>query len=172
MGKEAKKKCGRKSKYDLNVKPYLEKIREWKKVGATDRKICEVLGISKTSYYEYLQKYPDFSDSLKKGTSEFCFDLRGELAKLSKKHTLETKKQYIKVDQETGNKTQYTEITTKEVDADPAAIHLLLKNLDKENWANDPQNHLLKQQELELRKAIAKSQNFDLELEEDKQEEK
>lgn len=161
------KKRGRKSKFEENVKPHLDKIREWKKTGATDKQICQMLDISKTSYYEYLQKYPEFTEANKKGTTEFCFTLRGELAKLATKHSLETKKQYIKVDQETGNKTQYTEITTREVDADPAAINLLLKNLDKENWANDPQNLSLKQQELELRKAIAKSQNFDLELEED-----
>lgn len=171
MEEKKAKKRGRKSKYQTNVEPYLEKIREWKKIGATDQKICQVLGISKTVFYEYLQNYPEFAEVRKKGTAEFCFDLRGELAKLSKKHTLETKKQYIKVDQETGNKTQYTEITTREVDADPAAIHLLLKNLDKE-WSNDPQNFSLKQQELELRKAIAKSQNFDLELEDENDEKK
>lgn len=167
MAEEKQKKRGRKCKYDEHVKPYLEKIREWKKVGATDQKICEVLGISKTAYYEYLDKFPELKDARKKGVVEFCFDLRSELAKLATKHTLETKKQYIKQDQETGNKTQYTEITTREVDADPAAINLLLKNLDRENWSNDPQNLSLKQQELELRKAIAKSQNFDLELDED-----
>lgn len=167
MAEKEKKKRGRKCKYESNVKPYLEKIREWKKVGATDKQIMEVLDISKTVYYEYLEKYPEFKETRKKGAAEFCFDLRSELAQLATKHTLETKKQYIKVDQETGNKTQYTEITTREVDADPAAINLLLKNLDRDNWANDPQNLSLKQQELELRKAIAKSQNFDLELNED-----
>lgn len=166
MADKVKKKRGRKCKYDSHVKPYLEKIREWKKVGATDENICKVLGISKTVFYEYLQKYPEFLEVRKKGVVEFCFELRSELAQLATKHTLETKKQYIKQDQETGHKTQYTEITTREVDADPAAINLLLKNLDKENWANDPQNLSLKQQELELRKAIAKSQNFDLDLNE------
>ena len=65
---------------------------------------------------------------------------------------------------ETGHKTQYTEITTKEVDADIAAINLLLKNLDGE-WSNDPQNLALRKQELELRKAIAAANNFDLNTE-------
>jgi hypothetical protein len=65
---------------------------------------------------------------------------------------------------ETGHKTQYTEITTKEIDGDIAAINLLLKNLD-ENWSNDPQNLALRKQELELRKAIAAANNFDLNME-------
>ena len=133
--------------------------------GATDEQICAVFDISKSSFYEYKQKYPEFSDAIKKGALELVFDLRGELARIAKKHTLETKKQYIKQDLETGNKTQYTEITTREVDGDVAAINLLLKNLDKDNWANDPQALSLKQQELELRKAIAEANNFDLNIE-------
>lgn len=157
-------KRGRKGKYETHVKPHLDRIREYKKMGATDKQICQVLGISHTVYYEYLQKYPEFSDSLKTGQSEFVLVLKGRLASLTEPHKLETKKQYIKVDQETGNKTQYTEITTREVDPDIAAINLLLKNLDKDNWANDPQSINLKQQELELRRAIANANNFDLNL--------
>lgn len=157
---------GRRGKYESHVRPNLDKIREWRKVGATVEKICDVLGISVATWFEYEKRYPEFAETIKKGQDEFCFDLRGELAKLCKKHTLETKKQYIKHDIETGHKTQYTEITTKEVDADIAAINLLLKNLDRGNWANDPQNLELRKQELELRKKIAESNNFDLNLEE------
>lgn len=153
-----------KSKYETQVKPHLDKIKEWRKVGATIENICDVLGIAESTYYDYLKKYPEFSETNKKGTKEFCLDLRGELAKLATKHTLETKKQYIKQDMETGNKTQYTEITTKEVDADIAAINLLLKNLDKENWSNDPQNLKMREMELELRKQIAAANNFDLDF--------
>ena len=156
---------GRRGKYESRVEPNLDKIREWRKLGATVEKICDVLGIGVSTWFEYEKRYPEFADAIKKGTAEFCLDLRGELAKLCKKHTLETKKQYIKED-ENGNKAKYTEITTKEVDADIAAINLLLKNLDRENWSNDPAHVELRRQELELRKAIAKSANFDLELEE------
>ena len=150
---------GRKGKYETNVEPHLDKIREWRKVGGTVEKICDTLDISETSWHEYVKKYPAFAEAIKKGVAEFTLDLRGELAKLAHKHTLETKKQYIKQDMETGHKTQYTEITTKEVDADIAAINLLLKNLDKE-WANDPQNLALRQQELELRRQIAEANNW------------
>lgn len=151
---------GRKSKYEEYVEPHLDKIRDWRKVGGTIENICDALDISKTSWHEYEKKYPAFADAIKKGAVEYCLDLRGELAKLATKHTLETKKQYIRQDMETGHKTQYTEITTKEVDADIAAINLLLKNLDKDNWSNDPQNLSLRQQELELRKKIAEANNW------------
>lgn len=153
-------KRGRKGKYETNVLPHLDKIREWRKVGGTIEHICDTLGIGRSTWHEYEKKHPEFADAIKKGTTEFCLDLRGELAKLAKKHTLETKKQYIKKDPETGLSTKYTEITVKEVDADIAAINLLLKNLDKENWSNDPQNLALRKQELELRKQIAESNNW------------
>lgn len=152
--------AGRKSKYESNVKPRLEDIRKWRKIGATIETICDVLDIAPSTWHEYEKKYPEFSEAIKKGKEEFCLDLRGELAKLAKRHTLETKKQYIKQDMETGHKTQYTEITTREVDADIAAINLLLKNLDRDNWSNDPQNLALRKQELELRRQIAESNNW------------
>lgn len=155
-------KVGRRSKYDEYVKPYLEQIRKWKRVGATNEQICSQLNISTTSFHEYVKKYAEFADAIKKGKTELVMDLRGELARISFKHNLETKKQYIRQDLETGHKTQYTEITTKEVDGDVAAINLLLKNLDKENWSNDPVNADLRRQELELRKQIAEANNFDL----------
>lgn len=155
-------KVGRKSKYDECVKPYLKQIAKWKRVGATDEQICEQLSISPTSFYEYQKKHAEFAESIKKGKTELVMDLRGELARIAFKHTLKTKKQYIREDEE-GNKTQYTEITTKEVDGDIAAINLLLKNLDAD-WSNDPQNLALRKQELELRKAIAEANNFDLNI--------
>lgn len=160
-------KVGRKSVYDTHIKPYLAKIEEWREVGATAEQICEALGIAPSTFYKYLNgkdKKEEFSKAYKKGTCKLIFDLRGELARIAFKHTLETKKQYIKQDMETGNKTQYTEITTKEVDGDIAAINLLLKNLDGDNWSNDPQNLALRKQEYELRKAIAEANNFDLNL--------
>lgn len=157
-------KRGRKTVYDTHIAPRLQDIKNWRKVGATVENICDALGVSKTTFHKYLNDKEEFADAYKKGKAELVMDLRGELARIAFKHTLETKKQYIKQDIETGHKTQYTEITTKDVDGDIAAINLLLKNLDK-NWSNDPQNLALRKQELELRKAIAAANNFDLDLE-------
>ena len=156
-------KRGRKSVYDEKIAPRLKDIIKWRKVGATVENMSDALGVSKTTFYKYLDEKPEFADAYKKGTFDLVMDLRGELARIAFKHTLETKKQYIKQDEETGNKTQYTEITVKEVDGDIAAINLLLKNLD-ESWSNDPQNLALRKQELELRRAIAEANNFDLDL--------
>lgn len=155
---------GRPSKYEQNVKPHLDKIREWRKVGGTIENICDVLDIAPSTWAEYVKKHPEFSDAIKKGTTEFCLDLRGELAQLATRHKLATVKVYKKRDLETGHMIEYTERLEKEVDADIAAINLLLKNLDRDNWSNDPANLELRRQELELRKQIAEANNFDLEV--------
>ena len=157
-------KRGRKGVYETHIAPYLKDIKKWREGGATLQNICDVLGISKTTFRKYLDEKNEFADAYKKGQAMLVIDLRGELARIARKHTIETKKQYIKQDLETGHKTQYTEILTKEVDGDVAAINLLLKNLD-ENWSNDPQNLALRKQELELRKMIAAANNFDIDLE-------
>ena len=148
-----------KSKLNL-IKDNIEQIKEWKKLGVTDEQICRQLGIGKTTFYDHLKKNPNLSEALRTGREFFVIELKNELARQAKLHTLETKKQYIKIDQETGHKTQYTEITSRQVDGDLGAIHLLLKNLDRENWSNDWQSYDLKKQELELRKQMAEDKLF------------
>ena len=152
-------KTGRKSKLDV-ILGNLDQIREWKKLGATDEQICEQLKISKSSWYKHLSENKEFSEAIKSGVRVFVMDLKGELARQAVKHTLETKKSYVKVDKETGHKTQYTEITSKEVDGNVAAAHLLLKNLDRENWKDDWDKFDFKQQELEIRKQLADNAGF------------
>lgn len=156
----------RPNKYDSHIKPHLKQIAEWKKNGATDKQVCENLGVSESVFYAAKAKYKEFSEILKNSREAFVADLRGELARLAFKHTLETVKVYSKTD-ESGQTVTYKEKTSKEVDGDIAAIHLLLKNLDKENWADNPQGLKIKQQELELKKLIAEANNFDLNMTEE-----
>lgn len=150
---------GRKSKADI-IRDNLEQIKKWKRLGATDEQIAKQLGISRSTWYEHLSKNSDLSDAIKISVEAFVMELKGDLARQAVKHTLETKKQYVKVDQETGHKTQYTEITSKEVDGNVAAAHLLLKNLDRENWKESWDNYEFKKQELEIRKQMADNAGF------------
>lgn len=154
---------GRKSKYESNVEPYLDKVREWKRNGATDRQIAERLDITVDTMYSYMDKYPEFFDSIKKSKIDFVNELKNNLAEIARKHTLTTKKTYIKKDEQ-GKEIKTVEITEKDVDPDPAAIQILLKNLDRDNWADNPQSLELKRQELELKKMLAEANNFDLSL--------
>ena len=151
---------GRQSNYETLVKPHLDKISKWRKTGATVEQICEALGVGVSTFMTYKNKHQELQDAYKKGTTEFVFELKGELAYLATRHTVETNKVYKKKDEITGNETTYQEKIIKEVDPDIAAINLLLKNLDKDNWSNDPANLELRKQELALKKLQAEIKDW------------
>jgi hypothetical protein len=153
-------KRGRKSVYDTVIFPNINKIEEWVKSGATEKQICEALGISVSAFNVHKEK-KELKEALKKGRSSLVLDLRSEMIKKAFKHTLETKKTYVTQD-ENGSTRKHTEITTKEVDGDTGALHLLLKNYDKDNWKNDWDSYELKQAELELKKKLADDKDWNI----------
>ena len=153
-------KRGRKSVYDTVIFPNINKIEEWVKSGATEKQICEALGISVSAFNVHKEKM-ELKEALKKGRSSLVLDLRSEMIKKAFKHTLETKKTYVTQD-ESGSTRKHTEITTKEVDGDTGALHLLLKNYDKDNWKNDWDSYELKQAELELKKKLADDKDWNI----------
>ena len=153
-------KRGRKNVYDTVIFPNINKIEDWVKSGATEKQICEALGISVSAFNAHKEK-TELNEALKKGRASLVLDLRSEMIKKAFKHTLETKKTYITQD-ENGSTKKHTEITTKEVDGDTGALHLLLKNYDKDNWKNDWDSYELKQAELELKKKLADDKHWNL----------
>ena len=153
-------KRGRKSVYDTVIFPNINKIEEWVKSGATEKQICEALGISVSAFNVHKEKM-ELKEALKKGRSSLVLDLRSEMIKKAFKHTLETKKTYV-TQYENGSTRKHTEITTKEVDGDTGALHLLLKNYDKDNWKNDWDSYELKQAELELKKKLADDKDWNI----------
>ena len=153
-------KRGRKNVYDTVIFPNIDKIEDWLKSGATEKQICEALGISVSAFNAHKEK-TELNEALKKGRASLVLDLRSEMIKKAFKHTLETKKTYITQD-ENGSTKKHTEITTKEVDGDTGALHLLLKNYDKDNWKNDWDSYELKQAELELKKKLADDKDWNI----------
>ena len=63
---------GRKSKYYI-IQENIEKIKEWARAGFTNEEIYKSLKLSKDTFYQYLKKNADFSDTLKneKNHSDF-----------------------------------------------------------------------------------------------------
>lgn len=153
----AAKKRGRKSKIDI-VKENLDHIKKWAELGATEEQIAESLGLSRSAFSEYKKDFKELNDVLKKARVKLVIDLKDTLVSRAKGFEYEEKKQYIKKDEVTGNKTQYTEIATKRALPDVAALNLCLKNWDKD-WQNDPKLYELKRQELELRQKMAEQKD-------------
>lgn len=151
-------KRGRRSKYDTEIKPYLDKIREFAQSGATEKEICAVLNVSTSTFYEYKKKHSELSSALKKGRKELVLEIRGALAKKALGYDYEEKKTYMKKD-DSGKDVKYTEITTKHQPPSEAAANMLLKNYDEE-WKDNPALYRLKEIELELRKQMIEDKNW------------
>lgn len=154
-------KRGRKSAYDTHIAPNLDKIREWVKGGATVKEIAKALNVAESTLHKYMAEKTELAEAFACGRANIVIQIRAALLKKALGYTYEEKKQYMKKDA-SGEKVTYTEITTKHQPASETAGAMLLRNYD-ESWLDkDSTTTQLKQQELELRKAIAKDNAFDV----------
>lgn len=155
---------GRPSKYETHVKPYLADIKKWTASGATDKEIADALDIALSTLSDYKTKYPELSDAFARGRVNVVLNIKAALLKKALGFNYEEKKQYIKQDVDTGDKTQYTEITTRYCVPSETAAAMLLRNYDSEWSDRDSISNEFRRQEAELRKQIAAANNFDLEV--------
>lgn len=156
--------AGRPSKYESHIKPHLGQIKKWAEQGATEKQIAKQLGVAYSSFCLYKTKYSELSETLKqKDMKPLVEELRGALVKRALGFEYKEKKEYIKEDPETGLKSKYLEITTKQSLPDTTAIFGALNIYDPE-YVRDKKNHELREKDYELRKAVAKANNFDLDI--------
>lgn len=151
----APKKRGRKSAYEETIKPNLAKIAEWAQE-RTDEQIAKLLGIAPQTFCKYKTEKTELKEALKRGRTQLVKDLYSTLIKKAQGFQYTEGKTIEEVDPNTGRlivtrKETYTRTALPDV----AAIHLLLKNYDKENWSDNPQALELKKEELEIQKKKA-----------------
>lgn len=150
---------GRPSRYDKQVKPFLNQIDTWLNNGATEKQIAEALNVAYSSWNNYKNQFKELKDICNKPRVGLILDLRGALVKSAMGQTVEEKKTYIKRDQN-GNESKYTEITQKVIPPNITAIFGALNLYDPE-YVKDKKAYELKREELELRKELAKEQLWD-----------
>lgn len=167
-----KKTKGRPSKYELNVKPRFNEIKEWLNLGATDKEIAANLGINKATLCDYKNLYPEFSELIKNGRKSPVIQIKAAMLKRAIGFQYEEKKvttQVIKFKDEVLGEIPAqvirTEITTKTALPDTAAGLVLLQHWDlNENgttkWSRDPSNREIKQRELELKEKVAEENSW------------
>lgn len=135
---------GRPNKYEKNVKPRLDEIAKLC-LTMTEKQIAEYLGVGYSSWNDYKNKYSELSETLKKGREALVNELKSTLIRKAKGFSY-TEKKTVKE----GGVVVKEEIYEKASLPDVAALNLLLKNYDADNWANDPQMIKLREKELEL----------------------
>lgn len=136
---------GRPNKYYTHIQPRLAEIEKLA-LTMTEKQIAQYLGVGYSSWCDYKNKYSELSDSLKKGRETLVFELKSTLIRKAKGFQYSEKK-VIKERGEIVREEEYIRSSLPDV----AALNLLLKNYDKDNWSNDPQILELRKKELELR---------------------
>lgn len=139
-----KKGRGRPNKYETNVKPRLDEIEQMC-LTMTEKQIAEALGVGQSAWCDYKNKYTELSEVLKKGRFKLVQELKSTLIRKAKGFSYSEKKTIKE-----GGQVVREEIYEKASLPDVAALNLLLKNYDRENWANDPQALEIRKKEIEL----------------------
>lgn len=144
--------AGRPNKYETHVKPYLDDIKRWS-LDKTEKQIAKLLGVGYSSWCDYKNKYSELSEAIKKGRGDLVDDLKSVLIEKAKGFDYKEEKIIMERSDITGELiTTRKEVYKKRALPDVAALNLLLKNYDSENWANDPQALALRKEEIEIQK--------------------
>ena len=152
----AKRQNGGKSYALEEILEHLDDIEKWAREGATEKQMARCFGISRQTFSKYKNDNIDIFNAIKKGRTELVEKLKGTLIKKAEGFQYTEGKTIEELDPNTGRlivtrKETYTRTALPDV----AALNLLLKNYDRENWANDPQLLELKKEELEIQKKKA-----------------
>ena len=116
----------RKTKYERDGwDEKLEVIQGWARDGLTDEQIADKMGIHPSTLYEYKKKYPELSESLKKGKEVVDREVENALLKRALGY------EYTEVTEEDG---VVTKKVTKEVKPDTTAQIFWLKNRKPKEW--------------------------------------
>lgn len=155
---------GRKSKYETDVLPFIDDIKKAVQAGATLDEVAAGLGIAKSTLCRYKNDKKELKDAFARGRAAVIFDIKAALLKKALGYEYTEKKTVVKP--MTGGIPMVAAIEEYQKHQPPSetAAAMLLRNYDKEWLDRDSISTDLKQQKLELEKAIAAANNFDLDI--------
>jgi hypothetical protein len=124
--------AGAKEKYNPDTFPLL--AEGYAREGMIDKDIAAKLGISQTSFYEYLKKYPKFSEALNRGKVPVDIEVENALLQRAKGYEYEEKSTTY-IDDGTGRpKIKETKTVKKFIPPDTTAQIFWLKNRKSKEW--------------------------------------
>lgn len=156
---------GRKSKYETEVKPYLSDIKKAVKAGATVSEVANAFDISESTLYKYIKEKSELKEAFTHGRKKIIFEIKAALLKKALGYEYEEEKRVGRKDKK-GEQIVLVESYKRHCPPSETAAAMLLRNYDA-NWLDrDNISTDLKRQEMQLKKAIAESVNFDLKINE------
>lgn len=125
------------------VKEKLLLVEGWARDGLTDEQIAKNLGIHVATFYDYKNKYCEFSEAVKRGKEVIDLEVENALLKraMGYKYDEVTKEKIL--DNKTGkSELAVTKVVTKEVQPDTTAQIFWLKNRKPKVWRDRHQHDL------------------------------
>lgn len=110
-------------------------LEGWARDGLTDEQIAKNMGIKRQTLYEWKNKYPDISDTLKKGKEVVDREVENALCKRALGYDFTEVTEERIFDRATGEyKLTVTKSVKKHMAPDVAAIVFWLKNRKPDKW--------------------------------------
>lgn len=108
-------------------------LEGWARDGLSDEQISSNMGISRATYYEWIKKYIDISDAIKRGKAPVDIRVENALLKraLGYDWTETTEEVY-------GDGKKHIKHIKRHVPPDPASMVFWLKNRKPKYWRNNP----------------------------------
>ena len=154
---------GRPSRYETEVQPHLQEIKNAVASGATVEEIAEAFGIAVSTLHKYKAEKTELKEAFARGRSKVIFDIKAALLKKALGFEYEEEKRVGRKDKNGENIVLVEKYKRYCVPSETAAA-MLLRNYD-ENWRdNDKASAEIRRQEADLKKAIAEANNFDIEV--------
>lgn len=153
----------RASKYETDVKPYLKDVKDAIEAGATVEEIADALSLHPSTIWAYKKKYPEFNELFARGRKIIIFKIKAALLKKSLGFEYNEEKTISRLGKK-GETITSVERSKKYCPPSETAAAMLLRNYD-DNWKDtDNATVTLRQREAELKKEIAKSEHWDINL--------
>lgn len=124
--------AGRKSKYDKNTFPLLAENLARK--GFKDEEIAKSLGIALGTYYDFKNKFPEFSEAIKRGKKPVDIEVENALLKRALGYDFEEKTTEIEIGADGQAKPARIKTIKKHYAGDVAAQFIWLKNRMPKEW--------------------------------------
>ena len=156
-------KVGRKSVYDAAIKPHLQDIKNAVSAGATIPEIAAALNVSQSTLNKYKAEKKELAEAFARGREKVIFDIKAALLKKALGFDYEEEKTVGKKDKN-GENIVLIEKYKRYCPPSETAAGMLLRNYDKDWRDTDNNSVTMRQQEHDLRKAIAEANNFDLNI--------
>lgn len=109
-------------------------IESWARDGLTDEQIASNIGIAPGTLYEWMKKFPEIREAIKKGKRPVDIEVENALLKRALGYEYEEVKTLI--EEVDGKKKKKIEKTVKHVPADVSAIIFWLRNRKGLIWRN------------------------------------